>query len=317
MAIKPRKIALVGDGAVGSSFAYSMMNQGIGEDFPIIDIKQNQIKGDALDLEDAQVFTYPKHIYAGQYSDCKDADIVVITAGAPQKPGESRLDLVSKNMHILSSIVKPVVDSGFKGIFVVSANPVDILTYGTQKLSGWPKNKVIGSGTSLDTTRLQVALGKKLNLNPQSINAYIMGEHGDSEFADLGEASVGNRPLLEITKEAGISKDELAKLVDNVRNKAYKIINLKGATFYGVATALMRICRAVLKNENTVLPIDAPLNGEYGLKNVYIGTPAVVNATGITKAIQVPLNDEESKKMKESAATLQKVAKKGMDSLKN
>ena len=314
--IKPRKIALVGDGAVGSSFAYSMMNQGIGEDFPIIDIVQKKIEGDAMDLEDAQVFTEPRHIYAGSYKDCKDADIVVITAGAPQKPGESRLDLVSKNMHILSSIVKPVVKSGFKGIFVVSANPVDILTWGTQKLSGWPKNKVIGTGTSLDTTRLQVALGKKLHLNPQSINAYIMGEHGDSEFADLAEASAGNRPLLELTKEAGIGKDELDKLVAKVRNKAYYIINTKGATFYGVATALMRICKAVLKNENTILPLDAPLNGEYGLKDLYIGTPTVVNASGIVKAIQVPLSDQEEAQMKKSAATLKKVAKKGMASLK-
>lgn len=314
--IKPRKVVLVGDGAVGSSYAYAMMNRGLGEEFPIIDIVKNKVKGDVMDLEDAQVFTEPKHVYFGTYKDCKDADIVVITAGTPQKKGETRLALVSRNMHIVASIVKPVVQSGFKGIFVVSANPVDIITAAVQKLSGWPKNKVIGTGTSLDTTRLQVALGKKLHLNPQSINAYIMGEHGDSEFADLAEASAGNRPLLSMIKEAGISKDELTKLVAKVRNKAYYIINAKGATYYGVAEALTRICQAVLKNENTILPTDAPLNGEYGLKDVYIGSPTVINASGIAKVIQVPLNDQEETLIKKSAATLRKVAKKGMDSLK-
>ncbi|MEJ6400179.1 L-lactate dehydrogenase [Nicoliella lavandulae] len=315
MALKHQKVALVGDGAVGSSYAFAMMQQGLAEEFVIIDIVKDRTEGDALDLEDAQVFTAPKNIYSGDYADCKDADLVVITAGAPQKPGETRLDLVNKNVKILSSIVKPVVDSGFDGIFLVAANPVDVLTYATQKLSGFPKEKVVGSGTSLDTTRFQVAVGKKLGINPADVHAYIMGEHGDSEFAAIDEAEVGSRPLLDVAKENGVSKDDLLKLEQETRDKAYTIINKKGATFYGVATALMRISRAILHDENSVLPIGAPVNGEYGLDDIYIGTPAVVNASGVAKVLEVPLSDEESAKMAASAKTLKETAKKGMDSL--
>ncbi|MHA8110665.1 L-lactate dehydrogenase [Lactobacillaceae bacterium Melli_B4] len=316
MALKHQKVALIGDGAVGSSYAFAMMQQGIAEEFVIIDIVKDRTKGDAMDLEDAQVFTAPKNIYSGDYSDCKDADLVVITAGAPQKPGESRLDLVSKNVKILSSIVQPVVDSGFDGIFLVAANPVDVLTYATQKLSGFPKEKVVGSGTSLDTTRFQVAVGKKLGVNPADVHAYIMGEHGDSEFAAIDEAEIGSRPLLDVAKENGVSKDDLLKLEQETRDKAYNIINLKGATFYGVATALMRISRAILRDESSVLPIGAPMNGEYGLNDIYIGSPAIVNASGVAKVLEVPLSDEESKKMTASADTLKDIAQKGMDSIK-
>ncbi|UQS87050.1 L-lactate dehydrogenase [Nicoliella spurrieriana] len=316
MALKHQKVALIGDGAVGSSYAFAMMQQGIAEEFVIIDIVKDRTEGDALDLEDAQVFTAPKNIYSGDYKDCKDADLVVITAGAPQKPGETRLDLVNKNVKILSSIVKPVVDSGFDGIFLVAANPVDVLTYATQKLSGFPKEKVVGSGTSLDTTRFQVAVGKKLGVNPADVHAYIMGEHGDSEFAAIDEAEVGSRPLLDVAKDAGVSKDDLLKLEQETRDKAYTIINKKGATFYGVATALMRISRAILRDENSVLPIGAPMNGEYGLNDIYIGSPAVVNASGVAKVLEVPLSADEAKKMAASAETLKETAKKGMDVLK-
>ncbi len=284
MALGRQKVALVGDGAVGSSFAFSMVQQGIAEEFVIIDVVKERTEGDALDLEDATVFTSPKNIYAGDYNDCADADVVVITAGAPQKPGETRLDLVNKNLKIMQSIIKPIVDSGFDGIIVVAANPVDILTYAAQKFSGFPKERVIGSGTSLDTSRLQVALGHKLNIDPRSINAYIMGEHGDSEFAAYSAATVGSQPLVELTKEAGLSKDDLLQIEDGVRNKAYEIINRKGATFYGVGTCLMRITKAILRDENTVLPVGAPMNGEYGLTDIYIGSPAVINASGVNNS---------------------------------
>lgn len=312
MAEKHQKVVLVGDGAVGSSYAFAMVQQGIAEEFVIIDIDKNRTTGDALDLEDATPFTSPKNIYSGEYSDCKDADLVVITAGAPQKPGETRLDLVNKNLKILSTIVKPVVDSGFNGIFLVAANPVDILTYATQKLSGFPKEKVIGSGTSLDTGRFRVAIAKQFNLDPASVDAYILGEHGDSEFADLDEATIGNVPLLKYAADRNVTKDDLLKLEDETRNKAYTIINKKGATFYGVGTALMRISRAILRNENAVLPVGAPMNGEYGLNDIYIGTPAVVNASGIANVIEILLSDEEKAKMAASAKTLQETAHNGM-----
>ena len=312
-----QKVVLVGDGAVGSAYAYSMMNQGIAEEFVIVDVVKERTEGDALDLEDAQVFTSPKNVYSGDYSDCKDADVVVITAGAPQKPGETRLDLVNKNLKILSSIVKPVVESGFDGIFIVAANPVDILTYATWKFSGFPKEKVIGSGTSLDTSRLRVALAKKFNVDPRNVEAYIMGEHGDSEFAAYDEATVGSKPLKVVAKEHGLTDDDLAKIEDDTRNKAYEIINRKGATYYGVATCLMRITKAILRDENAILPIGAALNGEYGLDDIFIGTPAIVNANGLGGVIEVPLSDKEKDLMAKSAETLKKVTQDGLAALEN
>ena len=300
-----QKVVLVGDGAVGSSYAFAMAQQGIAEEFAIVDIIKERTEGDAMDLEDATAFTAPKNIYSADYDTCKDADLVVITAGAPQKPGETRLQLVDKNLKIIKSVVEPIVKSGFDGIFLVAANPVDILTYAVQKLSGFPKNKVVGSGTSLDSARLRVALGKKLHVDPRDVIANIMGEHGDSEFAAYSSATVGGKPLLDIAKDEGISEDELLKIEDDVRNKAYEIINRKGATFYGVATALMRISKAILRDENSVLPIGAPMNGEYGLNDLYIGTPAVVNASGVAKVIEVPLNDREKKAMADSAKQLE------------
>ena len=312
---RSQKVVLVGDGAVGSSYAFAMAQQGIAEEFAIVDIIKERTEGDAMDLEDATAFTAPKNIYSADYDTCKDADLVVITAGAPQKPGETRLQLVDKNLKIIKSVVEPIVKSGFDGIFLVAANPVDILTYAVQKLSGFPKNKVIGSGTSLDSARLRVALGKKLHVDPRDVIANIMGEHGDSEFAAYSSATVGGKPLLDIAKDEGISEDELLKIEDDVRNKAYEIINRKGATFYGVATALMRISKAILRDENSVLPIGAPMNGEYGLNDLYIGTPAVVNASGVAKVIEVPLNDREKKAMADSAKQLEEVAKNGMAKL--
>ena len=310
-----QKVVLVGDGAVGSSYAFAMAQQGIAEEFAIVDIVKKRTEGDALDLEDATAFTAPKNIYSADYDTCKDADLVVITAGAPQKPGETRLQLVDKNLKIIKSVVEPIMKSGFDGIFLVAANPVDILTYAVQKFSGFPKNKVVGSGTSLDSARLRVALAKKFDVDPRDVSANIMAEHGDSEFAAYSSATIGGKPLLDIAKEQGVSTDELLKIEDDVRDKAYEIINRKGATFYGVATALMRISRAILRDENAVLPIGAPMNGEYGLKDLYIGTPAVVNASGVARVIEVPLNDREKKAMAASAAELEKVAKNGLAKL--
>lgn len=311
-----QKVMLVGDGAVGSSYAYAMALQGIAEEFGIIDVVKERTEGDALDLLDATGYTYPKKIYAAEYSDCKDADLVVITAGAPQKPGETRLDLVNKNLRILSTIVKPVVESGFQGIFLVAANPVDILTYATWKFSGFPKERVLGSGTSLDTARLRVAMADLTGIkDPRSMHAYIMGEHGDSEFAAYSSASIGSLPFLDWAKEHDVSKETLDKIEDDVRNKAYEIINKKGATFYGVAAALARISKAILRDEDTVLPVSAYMDGQYGINDVYIGTPAVVCADGIKQVIEVPLNEEEQTMMTESAKTLKQVLNDGLKNL--
>lgn len=313
MTKKYKKVVLIGNGAVGSTYAFAMVQQGLAEEFVIVTRHKERAVGDALDLEDATPFTSPTKIYAGEYSDCKDADLVVITAGAPQKPGETRLDLVNKNLRILATIVKPIVASGFTGIFLVASNPVDILAYATQKLSGFPKSRVIGSGTSLDTGRFQVAIADKFNLAPESVNTYVLGEHGDSEFADLDEATIGNVPLLDYAAKRGVSKEDLLELEDKTRNKAYSIINKKGATFYGVASALMRISRAILRNENAVLAIGAPIEGQYGLDDLYLGTPAVINAQGIASVIEIPLSQNGINQMQASAKEIKEIIKDSIE----
>ena len=308
MALQRQKVVLVGDGAVGSSYAFAMAQQGLAEEFVIVDVFKERTEGDAMDLEDAQAFTAPKNIYSGDYNDASDADLVVITAGAPQKPGETRLELVDKNMKIMKSIIDPLMASGFDGIILVAANPVDVLTYAAQKFSGLPTSRVFGSGTSLDTARLRAALGKKFNVDPRSVEAYILGEHGDSEFANFDEATIGGRPVKVFAQEAGVTDEDLDQILYETAHKAYEIINRKGATFYGIATALMRISKAILRNENAVLPVGAYLQGEYGLNDIYIGTPAIINNQGVASVIETPLSEKEHKQMTDSAATLKKVA---------
>ncbi|MCT8398706.1 L-lactate dehydrogenase [Weissella cibaria] len=311
MAQHHQKVVLVGDGAVGSSYAFALMQQGIAEELVIVDIMKERTEGDALDLEDAAPWTFNKNVYSGSYDDAKDADLVVITAGAPQKPGETRLDLVDKNLKIIKSIVSPIVESGFNGIFLVAANPVDILTMAVQKFSGFPKNRVFGSGTSLDTARLRMALAKKFNVSPEAVDAYILGEHGDSEFANFDEALIGGRPLKLWAAEAGISDADLDQILYDTAHKAYEIINRKGATFYGIGTSLARITRAIFRDEKMVLPVGAWMEGQYGLNDIYIGTPAVIGANGVEAVIEATLSEEEAVKMAASAKTLKEVAEGG------
>lgn len=306
------KVILVGDGAVGSSFAYAMTLKGIANEIGIVDIAKEKTQGDAIDIADATSFSYPKNVYAAEYSDAKDADLVVITAGAPQKPGETRLDLVNKNLKILKTIVDPVVESGFNGIFVVAANPVDILTYGTWKLSGFPKERVIGSGTSLDTARLRKFVGQELNVDPRSIHGYVLGEHGDSEFVAWSHLTIGGLTMAEYQQtHPEITDEKLQAINDRVVNSAYEIINLKGATFYGIGTALARIAKALLADEKTVLPLSVYMNGQYGVQDLYVGSPVVVNRNGVQEILEVPLNAAEQEKMNNSAAQLTKVAHDG------
>lgn len=311
MAQHHQKVVLVGDGAVGSSYAFALMQQGIAEELVIVDIMKERTEGDALDLEDAAPWTFNKNVYSGSYDDAKDADLVVITAGAPQKPGETRLDLVDKNLKIIKSIVSPIVESGFNGIFLVAANPVDILTMAVQKFSGFPKNRVFGSGTSLDTARLRMALAKKFNVSPEAVDAYILGEHGDSEFANFDEVQIGGRPLKVWAAEAGISDEDLDQILYETAHKAYEIINRKGATFYGIGTSLARITRAIFRDEKMVLPVGAWMDGQYGLNDIYIGTPAVIGANGVEAVVEATLSEEEAAKMAASAKTLKEVAEGG------
>lgn len=300
-----RKVLLVGDGAVGSTFANDLLQNANVDELVICDVVKQRPVGDAMDLEDITPFMGETNIHPGEYSDAKDADVVVITAGIPRKPGETRLDLVAKNVKILKSIVKPVVDSGFKGIFVVSANPVDILTTLTQKLSGFPKNKVIGTGTSLDSMRLRVELARKLNVPVAKVNSMVLGEHGDTSFENFDESTVADKALRDYSE---INDEVLSEIETDVRKKGGKIIGNKGATFYGVAMMLTQIVSAILDNRAIELPLSAPINGEYGIKHdLYLGTPTVINGNGISHVIETKLSDEEKKKMLNSADKMQEV----------
>jgi len=303
-----KKIILVGDGAVGSSYAFALVTQGIGQELGIVDIFKEKTEGDAADLSHALPFTSPKKIYSADYSDAHDADLVVLTSGAPQKPGETRLDLVEKNLRITKEVVTKIVDSGFKGIFLVAANPVDILTYATWKFSGFPKERVIGSGTSLDSARFRHALAEKIGIDARSVHAYIMGEHGDSEFAVWSHANVAGVKLYEwLQQNRDIDQQGLVDLFLSVRDAAYEIISKKGATFYGVAVALARITKAILDDENAVLPLSVFQSGQYGVDDVYIGQPAIVGAYGIVRPVNIPLNDAELQKMQASAKQLKDI----------
>lgn len=275
----------------------------------IVDIFKEKTQGDAEDLSHALAFTSPKKIYSADYSDAHDADLVVLTSGAPQKPGETRLDLVEKNLRITKQVVTEIVASGFDGIFLVAANPVDILTYATWKFSGFPKERVIGSGTSLDSARFRQALAEKLDIDARSVHAYIMGEHGDSEFAVWSHANVAGVNLEEFLKDTqGVKEEELVELFESVRDAAYSIIEKKGATFYGIAVALARITKAILDNENAVLPLSTFQEGQYeGVEGLYIGQPAIVGDKGIVRPVNIPLNDAELQKMQASAKQLKTI----------
>lgn len=306
-----QKIILIGDGAVGSSYAFALVTQNIGRELGIIDMNIAKTEGDAIDLSDALAFTSPKHIYAATYADCKDADLIVLTAGAAQKPGETRLDLISKNLKIFKSIIDQVMATGFDGIFLVATNPVDILTYATWKFSGLPASRVIGSGTSLDSARFRQEIARKVNVDARNVHAYILGEHGDTEFPVWSHANIGGLQLYEWIKQNDetVDEDELLEVFYSVRDAAYRIIEKKGATFYGIAVSLARITKAIFNDENAILPLSVYLDGEYDQHDVFIGVPAVINRDGIRKAIEIPLTDVEKGNLQHSADTLRKVIK--------
>ncbi|MDZ5470998.1 L-lactate dehydrogenase (plasmid) [Bacillus sp. 31A1R] len=302
------RVALIGTGFVGSSYAFALLNQGVVEELVLIDLNKEKAEGDAMDLNHGLPFSpSPTKIWFGDYSDCKDADLVVITAGANQKPGETRLDLVEKNTRIFKGIVGEVMASGFDGIFIVATNPVDILTYAVWKFSGLPKERVIGSGTILDTARFRFLLGDYFNVDTRNVHAYIIGEHGDTELPVWSHADIAGRPISDwVQKEANYKQEDLDDLFLNVRDAAYHIIQRKGATYYGIAMGLIRLTKAILQNENSVLTVSTYLDGEYGQKDVFIGVPAVVNRSGIREIVELSLSEEEKQKFNHSVEVLKK-----------
>lgn len=303
-----RKVALVGTGMVGMSYAYSMLNQSICDELVLIDVNRKRAEGEAMDLNHGLAFSSSHmKIYAGEYRDCSDADIVVICAGVAQKPGETRLDLLKRNAAVFQSIVVPVTESGFNGIFLVATNPVDIMTRITYSLSGFNPKRVLGSGTALDTARLRYLLGKSLNVDPRNVHAYVMGEHGDSEFVPWSQAMIATKPILSMCgsgEEDLVCREELKGIEEEVRGAAYRIIEAKQATYYGIGMALTRITKAILGDENSVFTVSAMLKGEYGQSEVYAGVPCIINKNGIQRVLPLSLTEEEVKHFHSSCDTL-------------
>ena len=296
------KVVIIGTGMVGMSYAYSMVNQGTCEELVLIDINKERAEGEAMDLNHGLNFGERKmKIYAGDYKDCSDAYIICITAGAIQTEGETRLDLLNKNTKIMKNIIENIKASGFEGILLIATNPVDIMTYVAQKLSGYEKGKVIGSGTTLDSSRLRYMLSEKLNVNSKNIHAYVMGEHGDTQFVAWSYALQGVQPIYQIaSKSKDLSFDELDKIENDVKNVAYEIIKRKKSTYYGIGMALTAITKAILENENSILTVSSCLNGEYGHDDVYIAVPSVVNKNGVEKVIELALEKNEKSKFDNS-----------------
>ena len=316
--IDRRKVVLVGTGMVGMSMAYSILNRGGINELVLIDIAKEKTEGEAMDLQHGLPFSPGKiDIKAGDYPDCKDADIVVITAGVPQKPGETRLDLAKTNTKIIKDITLSVVNSGFKGIFIIASNPVDLMSYVVHKVSGFPKEKVIGSGTLLDTARLRYIIGDKIGVSSKNIHAYIMGEHGDSSFVPWSHCYVGGKSLMEIYEETGRDKAELEKIHEEVVNAAYEIINKKRATYYGIGISLRRLVSAILNNENCILPVSTLQNGEYGQEGIFIGVPAIINGEGVKEILKLRLTEEEQAKFDNSVNTLKQMARDEIDKIIN
>ena len=287
------KVVLIGCGNVGMSYAYALLNQRTYVNkLVLIDLNKDRIDGEVMDLNHCLAYAPSKiSISNGEYEDCKDARIVVIAAGAAQKPGETRMDLIHKNAAIFKDIVDKVMSSGFNGIFVVATNPLDVMTYLTYKYSGLPASRVIGTGTSLDTARLQLIIGKKMCINPKNVQAYVIGEHGDSEFIPWSNANISLQNIKEF-----FSKKELDEIEDDVRNAAYEIINRKGATYYGIGMAMVRITNAILGNENIIIPLS--VYDEYN--DVYIGLPAILNEKGAERRIRLNLTPLEEERLQNS-----------------
>ena len=297
-----KKVVIVGVGMVGMSFAYSMLNQNICDELVLIDINKVRAQGEAMDLSHGLPFAPSSmKIYAGEYSDCNDADVVVICAGVPQKEGESRRALLKNNYNVFKSIIAPIVSSGFNGVFLVASNPVDIMTQVVYSLSGFPSGRVLGSGTTLDSARLRHMMSDYFKINPRNVHAYVIGEHGDSEFVAWSNAYISVKSLNQLESDNPTLIRDMENIAENVRLSAYEIIKAKNATYYGIGMVLARLTRAILFDENSVFTVSAYLKGEYNNKGIDIGVPSIVNRNGVREILEIPLTDEEMQKFNTSA----------------
>lgn len=309
--LNPRKVAVVGCGAVGASIAFSLMQKALFSEMVLIDANHAKAEGEAMDLSHGLPYTAAMDIYAGDYADLADSALAIVTAGATQKPGETRLDLIGRNVAILESIITQIKATSFEGILMIVSNPVDILTYEAQRLSGYPAHRVIGSGTVLDTARLKSLLGRHLDVDPRSVHAIIIGEHGDSELAVWSGANVSGVDVDHFCELRGHFNHEEAmqRIYEEVRDSAYEIIQRKGSTYYGIAMAVARITESIVKDEHSVLPVSTVLNGQYGLEGLALSIPSVVGKNGVETVLEIPLSDKERQALDASAAQLKSVIK--------
>jgi L-lactate dehydrogenase len=294
---KKTRIVIIGIGAVGSTTAYTLLLRRRVDELVLIDANKEKAIGDALDMNHGMPFLGNTKVWAGEFEDCTDADIIIITAGAAQKPGENRIDLLKRNVGIFESITTEILKYNKDGILLIASNPVDVMSYFTWKKSGWPKERVIGSGTLLDSARFRYLIGGRLNIDPHSIHAHIIGEHGDSELPLWSSANVAGT-------EIELSKDDKQHIFTHTRDAAYEIIAAKGATYYAIALALDRICTAILRNESAVLNVSTLLQNYHGVSDVYLGVPCVVDRSGVREVLDLKINDEEKVLLNKSADKL-------------
>ena len=307
--LNTRKLAVIGCGFVGSASAFALMQSGLFSEMVLIDANRARAEGEALDISHGLPFAKPMKIYAGDYPDLADASLIVVTAGAGQKPGETRLDLVKKNVSIFRSIIPSITQYNKEAILLIVANPVDILTYAAAKLSGFPENRVFGTGTVLDTARLKYLLGEHLQVDSRAVHAFILGEHGDSEIVAWSSANVSGLPLHNFCEMRGYFDHDAAMetLAAGVKNSAYEIIEKKGATYYGIAMSVRRVCEAIVRDEKSILPVSSVQHGSYGIQDVALSLPAVVGKDGVETIVPIALSDEEIAALQASAQTLKDV----------
>lgn len=316
MKISTRKVVIVGCGLVGSSTAFSLVTQGICDEVMMIDINTERAYGEVLDLRDSiEYLNKNVKVTLGSYEDCGDADIIVITAGAPPKPGQSRLDTLEMSAKITKSIVDPIMKTGFDGIFIAISNPVDIIAYYIYKMSGLPKNQVIGTGTAIDSARLQNYIADLAGVDPRSVNAYSMGEHGDSQMVPWSTVTIAGKPFYDVIQDNKdqIGEVDLDELVYKTTQKGWEILNRKGTTSYGIATACAGVIKAILNDENRIIPVSTLLEGEYGEEDVYAGVPTVLNRTGAFDVLEIHMSPGELSRFKESTRLLKEYNQKIME----
>ena len=316
MKVTQRKVAIVGCGLVGSTTAFSLVTQGVCDEVMMIDINKERAYGEMLDLSDSiEYLNRNVKVTTGDYKDCADMDIIVITAGAPPKPGQSRLDTLELSAKICHSIVDPIMQSGFDGIFIAISNPVDCIAHYIKKLSGLPKNQVIGTGTAIDSARLQNFIAQIVKVDPRSVHAYSMGEHGDSQMVPWSTVTVAGKPFYDVIQDNKemVGEVNLDEIVYKTTQEGWEILNRKGTTYYGIATACAGIIKAILNDENKIIPVSTLLEGEYGEQDVYAGVPTVLNRHGASDVLEIHMTAGELTKFRESTAVIRKYTQKIME----